>query len=113
MRAGSLQNLMADEAIDAAKPEIGTGATIVSWTDRHAGTVIEVSATGHKIVVQEDTAIRTDSNGMSDAQAYRFERDTAGRLIEATRRKDGSYRVKGGTQRVLIGTRSRYHDFGF
>lgn len=113
MRAGSLQNLIADQSGDSAKPEVGQGVTIVSWTDRSAGTIIEVSKTGHKIVVQDDTAIRTDSNGMSDAQSYRFERNTNGGITEATRRKDGSYRVKGGSQRVLIGVRDSYHDYSF
>lgn len=113
MKVGSLHNLIADGSRDATKVEVGVGATIVSWTDRHPATVVEVSKSGHKIVVQEDAATRTDSNGMSDAQSYSFERDENGKLTEATRRKDGSYRVKGGTGRVLIGVRSRYHDFSF
>lgn len=113
MRAGSLQNLIADQSKDAEQVEVGVGATVVSWTDRHAGTVVEVSKSGHRIVVQEDTATRTDTNGMSDAQSYSFERNENGRLYEATRRKDGTYRLKGGTSRVLIGVRDRYHDYSF
>lgn len=113
MRTGSLQNMIADGSKDAVVPEVGEGATLVRWTDRHAATVIEVSPSGHRIVVQRDRAIRTDGLGMTDAQTYRFERDPEGETEVATRRKDGSYRSKGGTGRVLIGVRSAYHDFSF
>lgn len=113
MRAGSLQNLIADRSTDAVEVAVGVGATIVSWTDRHPATVIEVSKSGHRIVVQHDTATRVDSNGMSDAQSYEFERNPNGRTEVATRRKDGSYRVTGGQTRVLIGVRSKYHDYSF
>ena len=116
MRAGSLQNLIADQALDAVDAEavtLGTGGTVVSWTDRHAVTVIGMSRSGHQIEVQYDTAIRTDSNGMSDAQSYRFERDTDGRIATFSRRKDGTYRIVGGQTRLLIGVRSAYHDYSF
>lgn len=112
MRTGSLVNMLMDGAT-TVEPEVGMGATLVYWTDRAPATVVEVSKTGHKIVVQEDTATRTDSNGMSDAQSYSYERNESGRLHEATRRKDGSYRLKGGTTRVLLGNRSKYHDYSF
>jgi hypothetical protein len=113
MRAGSLQNLMADRATAGKTPEVGDGATVVYWTDRKAATVIEVSQTGHQITVQEDTATRTDKNGMSDAQSYEYTRNAEGATHEATRRKDGSYRLKGGDTRVLVGVRDHYYDFSF
>lgn len=113
MKAGSLQNMMADGASDAATPELGMGATLVRWTDRHAGTVVYVSPSGHKISVQRDKATRTDTNGMSDAQTYEFEADPNGAVETYTRRKDGTYRQAGGTSRCLLGSRSHYHDFSF
>lgn len=113
MRAGSLQNVMADRASNGNEAKVGDGATVVHWTDRTACTVVEVSKTGHRVVVQEDKATRTDSNGMSDAQSYEFSRNENGSTYEATRRKDGSYRVKGSTERVLMGVRSHYHDYSF
>lgn len=112
MRTGSLVNHLMDGAA-TVEPEVGMAATVVHWTDRTAATVVEVSKTGHKLVVQEDTATRTDSNGMSDAQSYSYERNPDGRLYEATRRKDGSYRLKGGDSRVLLGHREKYRDFSF
>jgi hypothetical protein len=113
MRTGSLQNMLADQSQDAAAVAFGVGATVVSWTDRHAATIIEVSASGHKITVQYDTAVRTDSNGMSDAQSYEFARDERGRTQVFTRRKNGDYRIVGGSTRLLVGVRSQYHDYSF
>jgi hypothetical protein len=112
MRAGSVQNLLYDGAISKA-PEVGDGATVVYWTDRVAATVVEVSKTGHRVTVREDHAIRTDTNGMSDAQSYRYEPNSNGRTYVATRRKNGSYRVTGTEMRVLFGGRTHYHDYSF
>jgi hypothetical protein len=113
MRTGSLQNLLADRSTDAAIPEIGMGVTLIRWTDRQAGTIIEASKSLHRIVVQLDTATRTDSNGMSEAQTYTFERNPNGRTEVYTRRKDGSYRESGGTSRCVLGVRAAYHDYSF
>lgn len=113
MRAGSLHNLLADQSRDATEVAVGVGGTVVGWTDRHAVTVVDVSKSGHRVTVQYDTAVRTDTNGMSDAQEYRYERNTDGRVETFTRRRDGSYRVKGGTARLLVGVRSHYHDYSF
>lgn len=112
-RVGSLHNLIADGSDDAATPEVGMGATVVMWTDRHAATIVEVSRTAHKVVVQYDRATRTDKYGMSDAQSYEYEADPNGRTETYSRRKDGSYRIAGGQGRLLVGVRSHYHDFGF
>lgn len=113
MNVGSLQNLLADQAPDEAAVEVGAGATIVSWTDRQACTVIEVSPSGHRVTAQYDTATRTDSNGMSDAQSYEFERNEQGATRVFSRRKNGDYRLVGGTARLLVGVRSHYHDYSF
>lgn len=110
---GSLQNTLADRALDAEIPEVGTGATRIHWSDRTACTIVEVSRTGHRLVVQDDRALRTDTRGMTDAQSYRYERDSDGRRTVYTRRRDGSYRQIGGTERLVIGRRSHYFDYSF
>lgn len=109
---GSLINMLADSSVPTV-PEVGQGATLIYWTDRTPATVVAIERNGRLIVVQEDTATRTDSNGMSDAQSYEYERNPNGRTHEATLRKDGSYRLKGGQTRVALGARSKYHDFSF
>lgn len=91
-------------------PQVGDGATVHFWSDRQAATIVGVSPSGHKVKLQYDTARRTDDRGLSDWQEYEFTRNTLGPVVEATRRKDGNYRIKGGTSRVSIGKRSHFRD---
>lgn len=95
------------------KPEVGMGATIQHWSDRSPATVIKVSPTGKKIVLQEDKAIRSDKNGMSENQTYFYQTDANGTLYTATLRDDGTYRLKGSKQLVSLGIRRKYHDYSF
>ena len=99
------------------EPQVGMGATVLHWTDRTAGTIIEV---GEKhFVVQADKAIRTDGNGMSDAQSYRYEPNENGiryTFKRVTRGKaKGAWREGGSYSgyAVLIGHRDHYHDYSF
>lgn len=46
MKYGSLINLLSDAGKQTIKPEVGMGITILSWTDRDAATIIEVSKSG-------------------------------------------------------------------
>ncbi len=95
---------------------VGDGATILGWSDRHAATVIEVSANGKRIIIQEDTSTRTDSNGMSDAQSYEFTPNPEGRTSAYTLRKNGRWVAEGqplrGGQSIGRG-RSTYFDYSF
>lgn len=52
--------------------KVGTLCTIYSWSDRHAYEVVEVTDQEH-IAIRQLKAIRTDGNGMSDSQTYRYE----------------------------------------
>lgn len=65
-----INHLMAN---NATVPVVGAGATELLYSDRHAYEVIEVSADGKTVVIEACNAIRTDSNGMSDQQDYRYE----------------------------------------
>lgn len=112
MRYGSLINQLSDGAASITA-EVGMGGTVLFWSDRQAVTVTFVSKTGHRVLTQDDTAVRTDGNGMSDAQTYRYERNLHGSEREFTRRKDGTYRAKGGTARLVLGRRDHYHDYSF
>ena len=94
-------------------PQVGDGATLIYYTDRAAATVIAVSPTGSKVTVQEDRAIRTDKNGMSDQQTYRYERDPAGRVHVFHRNGRGGYGGRGRGVRLSIGARNSYHDYTF
>ncbi len=98
------------------KPEVGMGATELMWTDRHACTIIRV-INDKTIEVQHDRAIRTDANGMSDAQTYRYEPNLNAEKTIVTLRRNGRWVKKGdkmhnGTS-FAIGTRNEYHDYSF
>ena len=95
----------------------GMPATIAYYTDRHAATVASVelwksgprAGTVRAIIVREDTATRTDSNGMSDCQRYTFEANPSGNVHRFTW-KDGCWRARG--TRLAVGFRDHFHDYG-
>lgn len=92
-------------------PEIGMGATILKWSDRHAATIVEMK--GKRVTVQEDTATRTDTNGMSEMQSYDYTPNPEGYKRTFSLRKNGQYKeVKGGAV-LMIGHRAEYHDYSF
>jgi hypothetical protein len=91
------------------------GATEICWSDRHAYTIIEV-INDKKIVVQQDKATRTDTNGMSDAQSYAFSPDPNGPKRTLTLRKNGRWVPVGqgmNDDNFVIGMRQEYYDYSF
>ena len=104
----SMTNYLMSGTKGAPTPSPGMGATILMWTDRHAGTIIAV--TPKSFTLREDTAIRTDSHGMSDAQAYRYEPNPHGRTWIFRLTKKG-WRSKGTA--VALGVRREYYDYSF
>ena len=104
---GSLMNYMMDGGL---RHTIGTGATILFWTDRYAGTIIKITA--KQIHVQEDTITRTDSNGMSESQSYDYAPNPNGKVHVFRLNKRGRYRSPQGCG-LCIGERDQYHDFSF
>ena len=99
------------------KPEVGMGVTYGCWTDRYAGTIIKVSASGREITVQDDHARRTDNNGMSECQSYEYTPNPEGAIMVFTLRKNGRWTEKGSPMgkgyRAGIGHRNAYHDYSF
>ena len=111
MRAfGSLTNRYM-ESCESDAPQVGMGATACYWSDRHACTVVAVKSRC-RIIVQRDKAIRTDDNGMSECQSYRYEPDPNGSTTELIKTKYGWKELGGGT-RYLIGIREEYYDYSF
>lgn len=103
------------------EPEVGMGATRLCWTDRHACTIIEVTrnqaGVATAVRTRADKVVRVDTNGVSDAQSYRYEPgDQPGSTIY-TRRRNGCWVRKGdsmkGGERLLIGKRDHYYDHSF
>lgn len=112
---GSLQNQLMGHGATTRLVQVGDGATEVMWTDRHAYTVIQVVHPG-RVVVQRDTATRTDNLGMSDSQSYAFSPDPHGPTAIVRRGADGVWRTKGGKAHgrvFLMGHRDEHYDYSF
>lgn len=108
-------NQIIENNYKSAPPQVGMGATELWYSDRYAYTVIQV-VSSRKIVVQRDRAVRTDNNGMSDAQSYRYEADPNGKTHTLTLRKDGHWRRLGDGKNgnvFMIGGRDEHHDYSY
>ncbi len=67
---GSLMNYLMGN--NKSIPEVGKGATILQWSDRHAYEVLSVENDGTRVKLQRYNSKRIDSNGMSDVQEYEY-----------------------------------------
>lgn len=65
------------------KPEVGMGATILSWTDRHAATITNVEVTKNFIIltVQEDNYKLVKGSQMDGSAEYEFTPNPNGRTM--------------------------------
>lgn len=112
---GSVMNAIYSRMVGPV-PNVGDGATVCFWTDRTAGTVIEVRHTKSSVfvTVQEDKCTREDNNGMSESQTYTYEPNTNGRTWTFRSMHGKPYRVsaKGGPG-VYFGDRRAYHDYSY
>jgi hypothetical protein len=123
---GSLVNHFLSASI-AKIPSVGDGATICHWSDRTPGTVLSVERKGKSVIVtvQTDTATRVDTNGESEAQEYRYERDEngarymfrsldEGKSFHAVGRNFETGRlVKSDSTGIFFGRREKFHDYSF
>lgn len=121
---GSVINWMMGGTNGQPEPVVGMGVTFLHWTDRSAGTIVEFD--GKTMTVQGDKATRIDSNGMSDAQSYRYEpnldahkityrkdakgRWHSGRINPATNRWNFTSK---GSQRPTLNVRDAHYDYSF
>lgn len=119
MRLGTDTNSFTNYMLSGTKgqptPEVGMGATVLCWSDRHAYTIVEVSA--KRIGVQRDNASRVDGGRMSESQQYEYTPNLNATVEYFTLRKNGAWikegnAMKGGTQ-IRIGDRREYYDFSF
>lgn len=94
-----------------AAVRVGDSATMLLYSDAHAGTVVYVSASGKTIKVQRDTAKRTDKNGQSEDQRYAYERNPGGPVT--TYRFSSRYgwiNRNATARRCLVGVRREWYD---
>lgn len=97
------------------RPAVGLGVTVQVGSDEYAGTIIEVSPSGHRFVIQYDDSRALKGHGMySGDQRHLHVLNEAGRTKVATyRAKHGRWMVRGITQWVTIGIRETYLDPSF
>jgi hypothetical protein len=121
---GSMTNhILSRSVIGQPTPEVGMGVTVLGWTDRYAGTIVAMEGPGI-IHVRLDRAERTDHNGMSESQVYRYTPDPNGTAYTFRMKKGGMWENvtrnprtnrynKLGGYGLRIGERAAYHDFSF
>ena len=124
---GSLINRLQERmVIGAPTPEVGMGVTMTSYSDRSAGTIVEVKKMGKGLLITvcEDDAKRIDNNGMSESQEYEYTFNPKGATYMFRQAKPDTCWVKvyrnANTNRLkqqrggfYIGKREKYHDFSF
>ena len=122
-QTGSLVNhIYSRMTIGAPEPTVGMGVTMLSWTDRHAGTIVEVNTKKRYIAVTEDQTKRIDNNGISESQEYEYtavmdgyrnyyRKDRKGQWRRCYHNNNG--RIVFGTGGLIIGRRESYYDFSF
>lgn len=101
--------------------KVGDGATICYYSDREPCTIIDIADNGSWIKVQEDSAKRIDTNGMSDCQEYEYSRNENGRvhIFKRTRKNKSMYTDNGVSKwgdygmRLSFGGRRKYFDYSF
>lgn len=98
---GSLQNYLYATAKMVA-PEVGMGATRISWTDRHCYTIVEV-VSPTEILVQKDKVIH-EKNGYVKV----VEQDPNYPVERVLKLSNGSWVTDG--QHFFIGERLGYQD---
>ncbi len=95
--------------------KVGDGATILWFSDRTAVTIIEIGK--NYVKVQKDRAIRTDGNGLSDCQEYKYERNESGEIYTFKKTRKGLYTDNGRSNdygcRLSFGYRREYYDYTF
>lgn len=123
---GSLVNhLYSRMTVGAPEPEVGMGATLLSWTDRNAATVVAVWKQGASdfIALTDDDAQLVDGSTMSERQVYEYTprpdgyrttfRRRPGRAWEAVLQNDAGRWVKAESPGLLLGRRETYRDPSF
>jgi hypothetical protein len=119
-----ISNVMIDGTIKV-DPQIGMGATVCGYSDRHACTVIGIDQPRGLVHLRQDTATRSDSYGISDTQDYDYKPNPEGReySFKYFPNKNKWFEVvynpktkrfnKSGSMGLILGQRDEYYDFSF
>jgi len=124
--ASVINHLQARGVVGQPEPELGMGATLLSWTDRDAGTIVEIFQVGKLtfVTVQDDSSKVVKGSGMDGSAEYEFTpnpngckrhfRREEGGMWSQVRKNDATGRwVKTNGQGLKIGVRDKYRDPSF
>lgn len=122
-QTGSLVNHILSKSA-SKDPQIGDGATILSWSDRDPATVFFYDQKKKIVGIKEDNYKRIDNNGLSESQEYEYTSDPAGYMRYYKKNKNGGWDrvvlnsgtnrwIKSGSDVIVIGRREKYHVFPF
>lgn len=89
-------------------PEVGMGATELSWSDRNPYTIIEIISK-NRIKVQSDNAKHI---GEPYTQDWEITPNPNGQIETLIQTKNG-WKVLKGCTKFIIGTRQKYYDYSF
>ena len=119
---GSLVNHLMSTSLND-EPNIGTPATLLSWSDRAAATVTDVFVKNGRTIVEVtyDLSIVVRGSSAEGSAEYRYERDPSGSVCYFRREKTGAWFrvrknedtgrwVRGGRVGILFGHRETYYD---
>lgn len=120
--ASLVNHMYSRMTIGAPEPIVGMGVTMLLWTDRQAGTIVEVNAKKRYIAVTEDSTKRIDNNGISESQKYEYNavmdgyrnyyrKDRKNQWRRCFYKENG--RLVFGSGGLIIGHRESYYDFSF
>lgn len=113
---GSIINRIIESGTPA-EPEVGMGATLMLYSDRHAYTVrrVEKSKSGKTVTiyVSRDKATRTDDHGMSESQTYEYETVEDAPQAKFVSRSGKPFRQYASGPILAVGGRDEYYDFSF
>lgn len=117
-QTGSLFNHMMSSS--NTEPVVGSGATILHYTDRSSYFVDSVSIDKKTVIIERASAIRTDDYGMCDIQNYRYERNQNA-IPETIRYRYGNWykvykndnKTTYGRINIIFGVMREYHDYSF
>ena len=105
---GNLENRLMEGKQDII-PEVGMGATQLSWSDRDPYTIIKVISK-NKILVQADRAENIGKEFYR--QEWLITPDEEGTIKTLIQTKNG-WKVLKGETRFIIGVRDKYFDYEF
>lgn len=99
-------------------PEPGMVLTYTIWTDRKVFEITRVEPSEKAVWARPMHAVRTDDNGMSESQSYRYEPGAGIEQRFSWREKPAVWKIAGSKTGEHGGTASlgvahAYHDFSF